>query len=164
MKVSSLPCVRYKITEIRLFKPGRVPGLGWTERWRDMKLTNISEWKSPITRNILTTEGFTSDPLELEVREFVPQKGDELERHWYIPGGIRKSVKVPCYAIADINTAQKAYTDYINRSGAEFIKGCLDNRDELLKRTYSAAFVAANDPNTVSSRIMSKASLLTEIW
>jgi hypothetical protein len=164
MKVSNLPCVRYKVTEIRLFKPGRVPGLGWTERWVGMKLTNISEWKSPITRNILTTEGFTSASLELEVREFVPQKGDELERHWYIPGGIRKSVKVPCYAIADINTAQKAYADYINRSGAEFIKGCLENKDELLKRTYSAAFVAANDLNTVSSRIISKASLLTEIW
>lgn len=155
MKVSTLPCLRYKITDIQLSKPGQVPGLEWTKRWVDMKLTDITEWKSPAIRDILTTEGFSSTPLKLEVREFVPQRGDVLERHWHI-GEIRKSVKVPCYAIANVKNAQTAYLKYINSGGAEFFKGWLEGKDELIKMTYSAALVTANDSNIVSSRIMSK--------
>jgi hypothetical protein len=155
-KVSILPCVRYKITEIRLFKPGPLPGTTWTERWLDKKLTDISDWNSSNTRNILTTEDFSSVPLELEVREFVPQKGDVVERHWHTDSGLRKSVKIPCYAIADMNKAQKAYVDYINKGGAEFFEGCLRDKNRLLRKTYSAAIVAANDPNTVSGCKTSK--------
>ncbi len=154
LKVPNLPCVRFKITETILFKPGPVPGLEWTHRWRDMKVVDISEWRSPTTKRILTSEGFSSTPVELEVREFVPQEGDVLERHWHGPGGTKQSVKVPCFAIADMNTAKQAYIDYINQAGPEFFKGWFQGKDELLNKTYSAALATANDSMTVSNQYM----------
>jgi hypothetical protein len=149
--VPNLPCVRYKITEIRLFKPGQLRELLWTQRWLDLKLKDISEWASPETRRIQTTEGFSTIPLELEVRRFVPKEGDVLERHWWTRDRIRKSVPVPAFAIANINAARKAYEHYINQGGAEFFAGWLKGKDELLVKTYSAAIEAANNPNTVSN-------------
>lgn len=151
LKVPNLPCVRYKITEIRLFKRGQVPGFDWTQRWPDLKLKDISHWASTETRLIRTTEGYSLVPLELKVREFVPVEGDVLKRYWCVDGGIKKSVSVPCFAISDVNAAQKAYKDYINRGGAEFFKGWLHGRNELLLKTYGAAIEAGDNPNTVSN-------------
>jgi hypothetical protein len=34
-----------------------------------------------------------------------------------------------------MNTAQKAYVDYINRGGAEFFEGCLGDKNGLLRKT-----------------------------
>lgn len=152
LRVPHLPCVRYKITEIRIFKPGQLPELQWTQRWPDSKLKDITEWASPEIRRIRTTEGFSSVPLELEVRKFVPKEGDVLERHWWTPGRIKKSVSVPAFAISNVNAARKAYDDYINQGGAEFFNGWLKDRDELLVKTYSAAIEAANNPNTVGNQ------------
>lgn len=128
-----------------------MPELQWTQRWPDLKLKDISEWASPERRKIKTTEGFTSLPLELEVRRFIPRKGDILERHWWTADRVKKSVSVPAFAIADIKAARKAYEDYINNYGSEFIMGCLKGKDELLTKTYSAAFEAASNPSTVSN-------------
>jgi hypothetical protein len=150
MKNSNLPCVRFKITDIRLFKDGLEPGLTWTKRWPDKKLTDISEWNSITTRNIFTTEGCGLDPLKLEVREFVPQEGDVVMRHWHTDSGLRKSVKVPCYAIANMSAAREAYVKYIETGGQEFFKVCLEEKDPFLRETYIAAYKAANDSNTVS--------------
>jgi hypothetical protein len=161
--VPNLPCVRYKITEIRLFKPGQLPHLQWTQRWPDQKLRDISEWASPETRRIQITEGFSSVPLGLEVREFVPKEGDVLERHWWTKDRIKKSVPVPAFAIANVNASRKAYHDYINQGGAEFFKGWL-NKDELLIQTYSAAIQAANDSSTVSNQHIAHSPVLTRIW
>jgi hypothetical protein len=52
---------------------------------------------------ICTTEGFSSVPLELGVRKFVPIEGDVLHRHWFTPGGIKMSVLLPSYAIAKVD-------------------------------------------------------------
>jgi hypothetical protein len=151
IKVSKLPCLRYKITEIRLFKPGQTTRLEWTQRWPDKKLKDIATWASPETKIIRTTEGFSSVPLKLEVREFVPLEGDVLHRHWFVSDGSKKSVPVPAYAIVNVDTAQEAYLEYINRGGPEFFKGWLKGKDDLLVRTYSAAIEASNNPGTVSN-------------
>jgi hypothetical protein len=146
-----LPCFRYKVTEIRLFKPGQVPGFEWTERWPDKKLKNISTWASPQTRIIHTTEGFSALPLELEVREFIPVEGDVLRRHWYTSDGTKKSVDVPAYAIVNVDSARQAYIQYINQGAAEFFKGWLKDRDNLVVKTYLAAIEVASSLDAVSS-------------
>jgi hypothetical protein len=147
----NLPCVRYKITEIRLFKPGPTPEFQWTQRWPNAKLKDISEWASSEIRRIQITEGFSSAPLELKVRKFVPKEGDVLERHWWTQDRIKKSMSVPAFAIANVNTARKGYENYICQGGAEIFKGWLKEKDELLVKTYGAAIQVANDSSTVSN-------------
>jgi hypothetical protein len=113
-------------------------------------LKDITEWASPKIRRIRTTEGFSSVPLELEVRKFVPKEGDVLERYWWTQDRIKKSMSVPAFAIANVNAARRDYENYIN-GGAEFFKGWFKKKDELLVKTYSAAIQAGNDSNTVSN-------------
>jgi hypothetical protein len=112
-------------------------------------LVDISTWASDKTRSIQTTEGYSSVPLNLKVREFVPVEGDVLHRHWWTPARVKKQVLVPSYGLSNVAAAEQAYKDYINRGGAEFFKGVLNKKDRLLWETYSMAIEAANNPNTV---------------
>jgi hypothetical protein len=123
-KVTSfkLPCVRYKFTEIRLFLPSQSPGHERTQRWPDRKLKDISNWASDHTRIICTTEGFSAASLDLEVRQFVPIEGDVLDRHWFLPGGIKKSIQIPLYAIAYVEPAKRGYIEYVNRQGKNSLR------------------------------------------
>jgi hypothetical protein len=150
MKFSKLPCLRYKITDVKLFKPGQVPGMEWTRRWSNNKLDDISTWSSKEVKMIQVTEGYSSKPLTLQVREFVPLEGDMLQRHW-VANGVKKSATLPPYAIADLAVAEKAYREYIRESAAEFFKCVLNCKDKLIWATYNAAIEAVNNPETVGT-------------
>jgi len=114
-------------------------------------LKDINTWASSETKVIHVSEGYTSTPLELVVREFKVIEGDVVYRKWVAPGGLKKSVLVPSYAIADLSAAQSAYEDYINNGGAEFFMGALDPKDKFLWMTYSMAIDTSNDMSVVST-------------
>jgi hypothetical protein len=144
-KASRLPCIRRKITDVKLFKPGQVQGFEWTSRWKDSIVDNIANWASSEDKFIQVSEGFTSRSVELRVRQFVPQEGDKLERTWVF-NGIKKSVPIPPYAIVDLDAAQKSYTEYINRGVVECVNKVMKSRDGLLRRTYGLAWSHAQNP------------------
>lgn len=150
LKFAKLPCLRYKITEVKLFKPGQVPGLEWTSRWSNSKLDDISTWSSREIKTIHVTEGYSGKPLVLQVRQFVPLDCDRLERSW-VDQGVKKSVEVPPYALADIAVSEKALRNHISQEGACFFNGVLKNKDKLLVKTYAATIRATQDPQAVSN-------------
>ncbi|KAI8623895.1 hypothetical protein F5Y19DRAFT_468238 [Xylariaceae sp. FL1651] len=147
VKVWRMPCLRYKITDVRLFKPGQVKGHEWTRRWVEGVADDISHWASTETRNVKVTEGYTEHKVELRVRQFIPQEGDSLERSW-VHDGVRKKVSIPAYAIVNLDEAKGAYSNYINRSIPECCKSVLTGKDKLLVVTYLQAIRAARDPET----------------
>ncbi|KAI1157156.1 hypothetical protein F4825DRAFT_467981 [Nemania diffusa] len=147
VKVWRMPCLRYKITDVRLFKPGPVKGHEWTRRWVEGVPDDISHWASPETRNVKVTEGYTDYAVELRVRQFVPQDGDSLERSW-VHDGVRKRVVIPAYAIVNLEEAKSAYSNYITKSLPESCKKILNGKDKLVMATYWAALRAARDPTT----------------
>lgn len=149
-KIQTPLCARYKITDVRLFKLGQASGLEWSQRWSNRTLKELTTWANDESITIRVSEGYTSKPLELVVREFRPVKGDVLRRSWVTPSGDKRSVLVPPYAIMDLSAAKGAYEEYINNHGAEFFKGALDPNDKFLWRTYSMAITTSNDPDTVS--------------
>jgi hypothetical protein len=159
MKFSKLPCLRYKITDIRLFKPGQVPGMEWTHRWSNNKLNDISTWSSREVKIIQVTEGYGSKPLTLQVREFVPLEGDMLRRNWDA-NGVKKSATLPPYAIVDLVAAEKACWEYLKQGPAEFFKSVLNRKDKLLRATYDMAIETANNPEMVSANISPPERLL----
>ncbi|KAJ3551803.1 hypothetical protein NPX13_g11272 [Xylaria arbuscula] len=145
VKVWRMPCLRYKITDVRLFKPGPVKGHEWTRRWVEGSLDDISHWASTETRRVRVSEGYTKDTVELRVRQFVPQEGDSLERTW-VHDGVRKRVRIPAYAIVNLGEARDAYSTYINNSFVECCKRVLFGKDKLLLATYGAALRVTRDP------------------
>ncbi|KAF6816161.1 hypothetical protein CPLU01_13941, partial [Colletotrichum plurivorum] len=149
------PCMRAKITDVKCMKPGQVHGFEWTLRWGENgPVDNISTWASNVVKTIRVTEGYTSDmSLQLHVREFVPQPGDKLERSWVTTGGVKKSVPIPPYAITNLDEAQSAYQDYIQRAVVDcfttVVEGVMGaTRDRLLYATYRKAWEVSQDPRT----------------
>ena len=134
---------------MRLYKLGQVPGLEWSQRWSNQTLKEMDTWASDNTIIIEVSEGYTSTPLKLVVREFKPVKGDVFERSWVGNGVEKKSVTIPSYAIQDLTAAKDAYGKYINKGGAEFFQGALEPRDQFLWQTYCMAIVTSDDKNMV---------------
>ncbi|KAL7628686.1 hypothetical protein AAE478_000201 [Parahypoxylon ruwenzoriense] len=144
VKVWRMPCLRYKITDVKLFKPGQVKGYEWTRRWVEGIPDDISQWASSETRRVKVTEGYTEQPVELRVRQFVPQDGDALERSW-VHNGTRRWVKIPPYAIVNLEEAKGTYTNYIKQGLPECCKKVLSGKERLLLVTYGAAIKASRD-------------------
>jgi hypothetical protein len=142
-KVSKIPCLRYRITDARLFKQGYLPGHVWTTRFQTMELNDIDNWNSTEVKTIQITYDYSPQPLTLQVRKFKPHEGDMLHRSWK-HGSVKKSVLLPPYAIASFEAAEKIYQDYINQNGSEFFASTIDRNNRLLWETMSAAIKASN--------------------
>ncbi|KAK6079123.1 tetratricopeptide repeat domain containing protein [Seiridium cupressi] len=142
-----LPCLRYKITDVRLFKPGNVKGHEWTRRWTEGIADDISNWASVETRTVRVTEGYGSRPVELRVREFIPQDGDKLDRTWVHKGSTR-SVRIPAYAIVNLDEAKAIYTNHINEELKECCRRVVDGKHKLIRGTYGFAMNLMLDGST----------------
>ncbi|GAB0141574.1 hypothetical protein EsHS_00002161 [Epichloe bromicola] len=138
-KAGRFPCLRYKITDIQLFKPGQVPGYEWTRRWTNNISDPIQKWASPDVKFIRISTGYSEKCIELQVREFVPQDGDKLERTW-VHQGTRKSVPVPPYALMDLEDGKSAYLKHISDAMGDTLQHVAGRSSGLLRKTYVQAF------------------------
>ncbi|EHK24820.1 uncharacterized protein TRIVIDRAFT_29985 [Trichoderma virens Gv29-8] len=146
-KAARLPCLRYKITDMILYKPGAVPGYEWTQRWNKNNSEPIQLWASREVKVIHISVYFSNSFLPLHVRKFVPQDGDKLERTWDYQG-TKKSVAIPPYALVDLEAGKSAYTRYIRDSMTDIFRNMLGDTDSLLYKTYLQAWHMWKDPNT----------------
>lgn len=160
-KIYRLSCLRWKLTEIKLFKPGQVKGHEWTIRWRDCVVDDIGTWNSPDSLTIEVTEGYTGRSVTLKVRQFQPLDGDRVERSW-VSGGVKKSVRIPPFAIVDMESAKTAFDDYIKDSLVACCKRLLGPQ-ELLLHTYNLAIKMMRDESTHESERKLLVSTL-ELW
>ncbi|KLU87704.1 hypothetical protein MAPG_06698 [Magnaporthiopsis poae ATCC 64411] len=144
-KVWRLPCLRLKINDVILSKTSPVKGYEWTRRWKDgMVADEISSWASDEIKTIRVTEGFTGRSVELRVREFVPQEGDRLDRSWVVDG-VRRSVKIPAFALVDMEAVKDSYDAYIKNGIVECCKKLVNKEKKLLWRVYSLAIQRLGD-------------------
>ncbi|KAI0120288.1 hypothetical protein F4776DRAFT_655877 [Hypoxylon sp. NC0597] len=162
VKVFRMPCLRYKITDVKLFKPGNVKGYEWTRRWIEGIPDDISNWASLETKKVRVTEGYTEQAVELRVRQFIPQEGDRLERSW-VHEGTRKRVTIPPYAIVSLEEAKSTYSAYIKQGLPECCKKVLSGKEKMILVTYGAAIKASRDPTTnpKESELLKKA---LQLW
>ncbi|KAL7902173.1 hypothetical protein HDV63DRAFT_410026 [Trichoderma sp. SZMC 28014] len=134
-----LPCVRYKITDMTLYKTGQVPGYEWTHRWTKGTSDPITLWASSEIRTVYISVHYSKERLPLKVRRFVPQEGDKLERTW-AHQGTKKSALIPPYALVDVEAGTLAYTTYIRESMRDIFQTMLGEEDDLLYKTYLLAY------------------------
>lgn len=165
-KVWRIPCLRVKLTDVKLFKPGQVHGYEWTQRWKDSIVDNIANWASPEEKWIKLSEGLTPTSVELRVRQFIPQEGDKLERSW-VHQGVKRSVPIPPYAIVDLGEAQQAYSEYIRSAVSSMFVSVIDSvigtERNLLWRTYFLAWRLSQHPHAAKEEkeLLRKA---LELW
>ncbi|KAH0595968.1 hypothetical protein MHUMG1_06518 [Metarhizium humberi] len=145
-KAGRFPCLRYKITDIRLFKPGQVPGYEWTRRWNNNISDPIQKWASSDVKSISISAGYSTKCIELKVRKFVPQEGDKLERTWDFEGR-KRSVKIPPYALMDLDYGKSAYESHIRDTMGDTLQYVAERSCGLLKKTYMQAFQMYQDPS-----------------
>lgn len=146
-RAGRFPCLRYKITDIRLFKPGQVPGFEWTRRWNNNISDPIQNWASEDLKTIFISDGLSNRFVEVQVRRFIPQAGDKLERTWDFKG-MKKSVSIPPYALVKLEDVKKAYSEHIQESMREAFGSLLGRPESLLYQTYDRAWRIFRDPST----------------
>ncbi|POR32979.1 Uncharacterized protein TPAR_06826 [Tolypocladium paradoxum] len=141
------PCLRYKITDIKLYYSGEVPGSEWTRRWNTNSVDPIHDWASSVIKVVRISEGLCNKYIELPVREFVPQHDDKLEQTWDCRG-VKKSIRLPPYALADLEDGIKAYGNYIPGVIGHALKKLSGPHDGLLYLTYRQACQIFKDSAT----------------
>ncbi|KAJ4271889.1 hypothetical protein NW762_000598 [Fusarium torreyae] len=146
-RAGRFPCLRYKITDIRLFKPGQVPGYEWTRRWTNNISDPIQNWASGEDKIIYLSEGLSNKYVKVKVRRFIPQPGDKLERTWDYKGA-KRSVKIPPYAMVNLEEAKTSYWEHMRDSMQDAFARMLGPRDGLLFQTYDRAWQIYQDPST----------------
>lgn len=146
-KTYRLPCLRYKITDVRLFKPGNVKGHEWTRRWTEGIADDISNWASTEVRWLCVSEGYGTRPVKLRVREFIPQDGDRLDRSW-VHNGAKKSVRIPPFAIVNLDEAKTIYHNHITSELKECCRNVMSDKHQLIRGTYGFALQLMLDPST----------------
>jgi hypothetical protein len=151
-KTGHFPCMRFKISDIKLFKPGQVPGYEWTRRWNYNISDSIQVWSSPEVKVIRVSEGYSKQVLELKVRQFVPQEGDKLERTWD-DNGTKRSVMIPPYALMNMDEVKVAYERYIRDSMIDAMPKFIGPPGELISMTYRYAWQMCKSPSTPSESL-----------
>ncbi|KAH8717224.1 Satratoxin biosynthesis SC3 cluster transcription factor SAT20 [Beauveria bassiana] len=150
-KTGQLPCLRYKIADIALYKSGQVPGFEWTRRWSNEVSDPIDTWASPEIKTIRISEGYSDSVVELQVRQFVPMEGDKLDRTWDY-NGEKKSVRIPPFALIDTQKARKAFARHIDASVDDTLKNVIKTVEGTLGKwmrvTYLEAFRLAQRSDT----------------
>ncbi|PNY28529.1 Uncharacterized protein TCAP_01549 [Tolypocladium capitatum] len=141
------PCLRYKITDIKLYHPGEIPGNEWTRRWNNNIVDPIHNWASTEIRVIRISEGLCNKYIELPVREFTPQPGDKLDLTWDC-GGTKRLIRLPPYALVNLEDGIKAYGNYIPGVIGHALKKLSGPHDGLLYLTYRQACQVFKDPAT----------------
>ncbi|KAK2772710.1 hypothetical protein FQN53_004457 [Emmonsiellopsis sp. PD_33] len=138
MKIYTLPCLRYKITEATLYRVGKGPGLEFTRRWPVMKLKDISKWASTQVRTIYVKSDVCPEPLELSVRKFVPIPEDRLHKGW-MDGKVKKFKETTPYAIVNMISSVETMRTYIHAHTFKCMDFFLRGTDDLIVKTYSFA-------------------------
>ncbi|CAG8961672.1 hypothetical protein HYFRA_00006209 [Hymenoscyphus fraxineus] len=159
-----LPCLRYKLTDIRLFREGSyAAGREWSHRWSTNTMENITKWASPERKQLVVTQDYGPTTLTFTVREFIPLEGDMLERQWS-DNGVIKSVPIPHYAIVDMAEALQVHREFIVNQGAQFFKSILDFNDRLLWDTYDTAIWFSNEATARSVEERELLQMVLQLW
>ena len=135
---STLPCPRHKIEDASLFRDQDVPWPGFSVRHDSMEIEDIREWASPEIKSIEVTHRFGKAKYRLELRQFIPQTDDILEKTW-THGSVQRRHPVPPYAIANMKSAAGVLYQYINHGMLEFVNANIDESDKLLRNTFNVA-------------------------
>ncbi|KAI1800439.1 hypothetical protein F4811DRAFT_29759 [Daldinia bambusicola] len=138
--IHRLPCLRWKLTEVTLFREG---GLELTKRWVGTKMKDLGprDWvNSSEIRTIKMVMG-SSHPMLLTVKKFTPNDTDITWKNWVDAKGDKHRIDIEPYALASIWETSKRYEEYIFDYARPAVREYTEDHkvDEPIRRTYRAA-------------------------
>ena len=104
-----------------------------------MRIIEIRDWRSPEIKTITLTQDVGGVSYDLQVREYLPQEGDALQRTWKT-GGIQHSYECAPYAIANMQKTGQDIIRLVDNNISTFIEFYVDEDNKLLRNTYSMAY------------------------
>ncbi|KAI5865233.1 hypothetical protein GGS23DRAFT_594776 [Durotheca rogersii] len=138
--IHRLPCLRWKLAEIVLFRDG---GLDLTKRWTGVKMKDLGprDWDGSELRRVKITIGCPAFPLQLTVRKFHPNSLDVTWKHWVDSKGNKKRFDIQPFALADIRKTAYEYDEYVYMYARLAVREYSRNErvDTLVRETYDAA-------------------------
>src|ERR1700739_3498841 len=126
-----MPCWRYKISDAVLLDHAKCPRKAWTIRWDSMEVADIDTWASKEIKTITITQGVAGNKYDIQVRQFVPQFGDALERRWKT-NGVEQTFPCAPYGIADMKQTGQVLARYADRTLESSIEFYISKREPLL--------------------------------
>jgi hypothetical protein len=105
-----------------------------------MDIIDITHWASPEIKVVDISHVYTYIPYRAELREFVPVEGDMTTEMWTDKYGIVKQIKVPAYAIADMNKHAQMTQKFIDDSIHLYIGGTIGHLNQFFQETYKVAY------------------------
>ncbi|KAF1815431.1 hypothetical protein P152DRAFT_495611 [Eremomyces bilateralis CBS 781.70] len=153
--IHHIPCLRYKVTECILYRAGK---LGYTSRWQDMKVREITDWESADTQTLVlrNTQELVKDGFQVVLRPFRAQAGDKLFRSWFDQErGVVKSYSLPAWAVENMHVVKEDFKIYTDKHAFDCITHRLQHSDNLIVRTYNRAKIhLRNAPKTEKERVL----------
>ncbi|KAK0732259.1 hypothetical protein B0H67DRAFT_478582 [Lasiosphaeris hirsuta] len=145
-----LPCIRYKVTDVPLFRLGPSDNYIWTKRWLGKSLKDISKWASEDTTSILLTQDHGGTAINVSVKKFIPVYGDTLNYFWITGSGHKKTLGCTPFAIANLEQVSAEVKRHIKQSVTEHVATFTDNRTAILSKTFSMVMRTAEQANLLN--------------
>ncbi|ETS76888.1 hypothetical protein PFICI_10762 [Pestalotiopsis fici W106-1] len=170
--VHRLPCNRSKLTDAVMFRTG---GLNFTKRrgWEGAAMMDMrpDDWADDSIITIRLTLGYCDQPIELQVRRFVPQEGvDMISRFWLDPHGRQQTTKIAPYALHNIKAHRAVLVSHVMANAFQAIKRYAENKTvhPIVTETYKVAWdhMRAVDYQSPSSKVKAKEFMedLFKLW
>ncbi len=138
------PCIRHKVSGIRLIEPDYIRGYNWTDRWNKIVTTPIQVWAAGETKPVSVSNGFGGEYFTIRVRQFT------TERHALEPASdlvdANSAPLATDLALADLEAAETAYANYISRIMDEVLPHFSGPPSGLLHEAYRQACRMLEDP------------------
>ncbi|PWI64147.1 hypothetical protein PCL_12099 [Purpureocillium lilacinum] len=142
------PCMRYKLTSLRLIQPEYGRGDQWIRIWNHMILNPIQSWTAVQAKPIRISDGLGNKCIEVFVREFVGNNRQERMQVDVDTGSGACSILAPAHALIDLKACEAAYANYIPEITGSALKQFSGPPDQLLYQTYRLACQIYQDPTT----------------
>ncbi|KAL2836367.1 hypothetical protein BJY01DRAFT_59075 [Aspergillus pseudoustus] len=153
LSVRKLPCLRWIITDVSLYREQDMPCQLFSRRWQSMDLIDITEWASSETKTITLSQICVDAPYDVEVREFVPMEGDMLESTW-VSGSFVKRHRMPMYALVSMESAATTLKWLTQKYVGKYIVQTIGNLDLLIWTTYFFAFEYQTKAKTLREKAL----------
>ncbi|KAK7402616.1 hypothetical protein QQX98_011628 [Neonectria punicea] len=134
---SRLACIRYKVTDISLFRLGPSEDFVWSRRWLGKGLQEIATWQSKQVKWIKLTQGYGNASITISVKRFVPLPTDILSYKWEAPDGENKSLECAPYALANIEKVTSELQRHIKDNVIQHISALTEHKAPILGRTLT---------------------------
>ncbi|KAL3471565.1 hypothetical protein BJX99DRAFT_266617 [Aspergillus californicus] len=137
--IRNLPCLRWIITDVSMYREQDMPCQLFSRRWQSMDLIDITDWASSEVKTITLSQIYVNAPYNVEVRRIVPMEGDMLELTWVSGHRVRRH-RMPEYALADMEGAARTLRWLTSNHVGQYILGTVGELDLLVWTTYFFAF------------------------